>query len=198
MQTAPGTGRLALPALLVGLLALPLSLPLALLAAGLGVGIVWFHRDPPRHPPAAGIVSPADGRVSVLRREGGRIRVGVFMNVTDVHVNRAPIGETVRSVEHVPGAHRPAFRKDSDRNERLHVDFDTVRVTLIAGWFARRVHSHVDPGTSVDRGERIGHVSFGSRADVLLPPKISIDDVTVSEGDTVRAGETVVAKAPDE
>lgn len=195
MDTAPGTRRLALPALVGGLLALPLSLPLGILATILGVAIVWFHRDPPRTPPADGFVSPADGHVSVLRREDGRVRVGVFMNVTDVHVNRAPIGEPVQNVEHVPGAHRPAFTKDSDRNERLHVDFESIRVTLIAGWFARRIHSHVEPGDDLDRGARIGHVSFGSRADVLFPPNVSMEDVTVEKGDAVRAGETVIAES---
>ncbi|MGM0399210.1 MAG: protein sorting system archaetidylserine decarboxylase [Halobacteriota archaeon] len=192
MQLAPGTWRLAGPAFLAAVVVFFLSPLWSVGAAVLGLLILWFHRDPDRTPPASGIVAPADGRVSVRRREDGRVRVGVFMNVTDVHVNRAPIGGTLRERTHVPGANRPAFTKDSDRNERLHFAFDDVRVTLIAGWFARRIYPHVDPGEHVERGERIGHVSFGSRADVLLPETVTMDDVQVSKGDRVRAGETVL------
>ncbi|WP_435347193.1 protein sorting system archaetidylserine decarboxylase [Haloarchaeobius sp. HRN-SO-5] len=171
--------------------------PLAGLAfVVLAAGILHFFRDPPRSPPASGVVSPADGRVSVVREEGDRLRVGVFMNVTDVHVNRAPVDGTVREVEHTPGAHRPAFTKDSDRNERVHVRLDAAdgetEVTLIAGAFARRIHPWVEAGDELARGERLGHIAFGSRADVLFPPGVEMDDLLVSKGDTVRAGESVL------
>ena len=66
-------------------------------------------------------------------------------------------------------------------------------LTLIAGTVARRIHPYVDPGEELDRGERIGHISFGSRADVLLGPEYDLGDVRVTEGQQVRAGETVVA-----
>ena len=115
------------------------------------------------------------------------------MNVTDVHVNRTPVPGTVREVDHVPGANRPAFTKGSDRNERLHLHFDELRVTLVAGWFARRIHAHVGPGDRLERGDRIGHISFGSRTDVLLPESVSLETVRVAKGDRVRAGETVIA-----
>jgi len=193
MQLARGVWKLAVWPFLAAVGLLAISGPWAVVAALLGVGVLWFHRDPERNPPDHGVLSPADGTVSVLRREGDRVRVGVFMNVTDVHVNRSPVAGTVRSVEHVPGAHRPAFTKDSDRNERVHVAFDDLEVTLIAGWFARRIHPYVEEGDVLGRGEKIGHVSFGSRADVLLPPGVAIEDVRVEKGDTVRAGETVMA-----
>ncbi|MFW5938609.1 MAG: protein sorting system archaetidylserine decarboxylase [Halanaeroarchaeum sp.] len=193
MQLAPGTWRLAAPALVSGVL-LAFVAPVWGAGAGLlGALILWFHRDPNRTPSTSGFVSPADGRVSVLREEDGRVRVGVFMNVTDVHVNRAPAPGTLLERTHVPGGNRPAFTKESERNERLHFEFEDLRVTLIAGWFARRIYPHVEPGESVDRGDRIGHVSFGSRADVLLPEDVEMADVAVSEGDRVRAGETVLA-----
>jgi len=178
---------LALPALLLT--------PLASLAVlALAAGAVWFHRDPERSPPAEGVLAPADGRVSVLREEpDGRIRVGTFMNVTDVHVNRAPAPGTVASVEHTPGAHRPAFSKESERNERVTITAESWELTLIAGAFARRIHPTVAPGESVQRGERVGYVSFGSRADVVLPASVTLGDLRVSEGDRVRAGETVLA-----
>jgi phosphatidylserine decarboxylase len=192
-RLTPGIERYAVPPLV-------LAIPAAMLApaAGaalllLGAFVVWFHRDPERTPPATGVVSPADGRVSVVREEGEQVRVGVFMNVTDVHVIRAPLDGTVAYRNHRPGAHRPAFSKESDRNERVELRFDDHEVAMIAGWFARRIHPYAGVGDAVERGDRIGHVSFGSRADVLLPPAYDRVDVLVSEGDRVRAGETVVA-----
>ncbi|MFC6726448.1 phosphatidylserine decarboxylase, partial [Halobium palmae] len=135
---------------------------------------------------------PADGTVSVVREENGRVRVGVFMNVDDVHVNRVPAPGTVRSVDHRPGAHRPAFSKESDRNERIDVDVGEYEVSLIAGWFARRITPYVEAGDELERGDQLGHVAFGSRADVLLPEGVERADLLVSKGDTVRAGETVL------
>jgi phosphatidylserine decarboxylase len=176
-------------------LALPLAVlvpPAALVCLLAGLGALWFHRDPERSPPPSGIVAPADGRVSVIREEGDRVRAGIFMNVTDVHVNRAPASATVRSVEHTPGKHLPAFTKESDRNERVTIDCGEYELTLIAGAVARRIHPYVEAGDELDRGDRIGHISFGSRVDVLLPSEHDIEDVRVSSNQRVRAGETVL------
>lgn len=166
---------------------------LGLALVALAGAVLFFYRDPERTTPFSGAVSPADGRVSVLRKEKGRIRVGVFMNVTDVHVNRAPLPGTVERVTHEPGANRPAFSKESDRNEKLRIDCGEYEVVLIAGWFARRIHPYVEPGDELERGQRLGHISFGSRADVLLPERYTWDDINVEMGETVRAGETLVA-----
>ncbi|AZH27003.1 protein sorting system archaetidylserine decarboxylase [Haloplanus aerogenes] len=190
---APGARRFALPPLVA---ALPLAIvapPLGALALALGGFVIWFFRDPERTPPPNGVVAPADGRVSVVREEDDCLRVGVFMNVTDVHVLRAPMDGTVETATHRPGAHRPAFTKDSDRNERVDVTLDTHGVSMIAGWFARRIYPYLTAGDEVARGDRIGHIAFGSRADVRLPAEYDRDDLLVSEGDKVRAGETVVA-----
>ena len=154
-----------------------------------------------RPPPADGVVAPADGVVSVVRTEehdgDARVRVGVYMSALNVHVNRVPLGGTVAAVEHVPGGNRLAFSKDSEHNERVHVDVEGAhdyRVTLIAGAFARRIHPYVAAGDDLARGERLGHISFGSRADVLLPAGVVEEDLLVSEGETVRAGETRIAE----
>ena len=163
----------------------------------LGVAVLAFFRDPERSPPFEGVVSPADGKVSVIREERSRLRVGVFMNVTNVHVNRAPLPGTVDAVEHVSGSYRPAFSKDSDRNERVRIDVDgpegEYSVILIAGAFARRITTYVEPGDELARGDRIGHIAFGSRADVLLPRSFQGTHVQVSRGEAVRAGETIIA-----
>ncbi|OYR51502.1 phosphatidylserine decarboxylase [Halorubrum sp. Ea1] len=188
--------RLALVPALAGAATLPLFPPVGAALVALALGVLWFHRDPDREPPDADgtVVAPADGIVSVVREEGNRLRVGVFMNVTDVHVNRAPIAGEVREVRHRPGANRPAFSKESDRNEQVAIDFGEYELLVIAGWFARRIHPAVEPGDTVDRGERVGHVSFGSRADVILPADVDEDDLLAREGDTVRAGETIIAE----
>ncbi|PSQ27934.1 phosphatidylserine decarboxylase [Halobacteriales archaeon QS_9_68_17] len=198
MNLAPGGWRYAVPPALAAVPALIFSTGLAAGMLALAVGVVAFFRDPDRTPPLTGIVSPADGKVSVLREEGDRVRIGVFMNVWDVHVNRSPVDGTVGSVEHSPGAHRPAFSKESDRNEKVHVRYEDAEVTLIAGAFARRIHPYVEEGDDLTRGDRIGHIAFGSRADVLLPPEIDREDLAVEEGDAVTAGESVVATGPEE
>jgi phosphatidylserine decarboxylase len=197
VRVAPGTRRRALRA---GALCVPLALavpPAALLVPVFVALVVWFNRDPSRTPPPEGFVSPADGRVSVIREEDHdgetRVRVAVFMNVTDVHVNRAPAPCTVGPVEHTPGRHLPAFTKESDRNERVVFDCGDYEVTLIAGAVARRIRPLVESGAELDRGDRIGHITLGSRADVLFPPEVSLADVRVGRGEKVRAGETVLA-----
>ena len=188
---APGTWWYALPLLLFAGPLLWLDPSLGAGAALAGIAVLVFHRNPDRDVPESGYVSPADGKVSVIREEDGRLRVGVFMNVHNVHVNRAPTAGPIEDVTHTPGAHRPAFSKDSDRNERVHVDFPDYRVTLIAGAFARRIHLYVEAGDTVDRGERIGHISFGSRVDVLFPPDIERGELLVERGERVRAGQSV-------
>ncbi len=195
----PGAWRYFAIGVAVAVPAVVLSPPMAALALALAVGALWFHRDPERQPPESGIVAPADGHVSVLREEpdSGRLRIGIFMNVTDVHVNRAPAAGTVARVEHRPGANKPAFSKESDRNERVVIDCGGYEVALIAGWFARRIHPSVAPGDTLARGQRIGHISFGSRADVLLPAKYDASDVLVEPSEAVTAGVTKLVEERD-
>ncbi|GAA0514920.1 phosphatidylserine decarboxylase [Halorubrum aquaticum] len=188
--------RLALAPALAAAVTLPFVPPVGLGLVALTFGVLWFHRDPDRTPPdpERAVVSPADGTVSVVREEGTRLRVGVYMSAADVHVNRAPIAGNVREVRHRPGANRPAFDKESERNEQVAIDFGEYELLVIAGWFARRIHPAVEAGDRVERGDRVGHVSFGSRADVVLPADVERDDLLVNEGDAVRAGETIIAE----
>jgi phosphatidylserine decarboxylase len=166
-------------------------------AFGMGLLALAFHRDPEREAPRDGILAPADGRVSVVRREGECLRVGIYMGVTDVHVNRAPLSGRVESVTHSSGANRPAFSKESDRNERVEIDCGAFSVVQIAGAFARRIHPTVEAGDRIGRGERIGHISFGSRVDVLFPPAVDRANLNVEIDETVRAGETVLASGAE-
>jgi phosphatidylserine decarboxylase len=182
--------RYAAPPAVVGLFLLPFSLVGAAVAFLAGGAALGFHRDPDRSPPGDGLLAPADGTVSVVREADGRLRLGVFMNLTDVHVNRAPLAGTVEDVTHSPGKHWPAFTKESDRNEKVHIEFEEYTVVLIAGAVARRIHPYVEPGDSVGRGQRIGHISFSSRVDVIMPEGVEREDLRVEKGETVRAGET--------
>lgn len=230
MDFAPGAWKYAGLPLLAAPFALVISATAGVLSLAVGIGILAFFRDPERTPPPTGVVSPADGTVSVLREEGDRVRLGVFMNVWHVHVVRAPFDGRVADVEHVSGANRPAFSKESDRNERVHVRLETdseqlpasddvddgtgdvdrapvsdaeaeanaaadATVTLIAGAFARRIFPYVESGDDLERGQRVGHIAFGSRVDVLFPPSVDAEDLAVEPGDSMTAGETVVLES---
>lgn len=199
MRVAPGAKSYAAPPLIAAGPAFLISPTLGTACLALAVFVVWFHRDPIRTPPMSdGVVAPAHGKVTVIREEDdGRWRVGVYMSARDVHVNRAPLDGTVQSVEHRAGGHRFAFDKESEHNERVVIELEDHQVVLIAGAFARRIHPYVESGDDVERGNRIGHISFGSRADVVLPPVYDRDDIQVERGEKVRAGETLVASRAD-
>lgn len=210
-------GLIALAAALFVLLVLDWELlgwPL-LLASG---GVFAFFRDPERVVPQsdAAILSPADGRVTLITEvepplelqiddgsglpglaAGPVTRVSIFMSVFDVHINRTPVGGTVRRVVYIPGKFVNAeLDKASEENERQHILIersDGLRVgfTQIAGLMARRIVPFVKPGDIVAKGQRVGLIRFGSRVDVYLPAGT---DARVMIGQTVIAGETVIAE----
>jgi phosphatidylserine decarboxylase len=164
----------------------------ALPAVATAAAMVWFFRDPDRTPEEGRLVSAADGVVqSIEVQADGRTRVAVFMNPLDVHVNRAPAAGRVVSVEHRPGGYRPAFDKDSERNERMVWTLDSelgpLTVVQIAGVLVRRIVPYHRPGRALAQGERLGLIRFGSRVDVYLPAGVA---PAVRVGQRVRAGET--------
>jgi phosphatidylserine decarboxylase len=181
-------------------------------------GVFAFFRDPERVVPQGDdlVVAPADGMVTLicqvpppLELQGADAsgapglgsepvtRVSIFMSVFDVHINRAPVGGTVRRVVYIPGKFMNAdLDKASDENERQHVlierpDGRPIGCTQIAGLVARRIVPFVKPGDIVAAGQRIGLIRFGSRVDVYLPQGT---DTKVLLGQTVIAGETVLAE----
>jgi phosphatidylserine decarboxylase len=119
------------------------------------------------------------------------------MSVFDVHINRAPVGGTVRRVVYIPGKFMNAdVDKASDENERQHIliersDGTAVGFTQIAGLIARRIVPFIKPGDILAMGQRVGLIRFGSRVDVYLPAGT---DSRVVMGQTVIAGETVLAE----
>jgi len=148
------------------------------------------------------VTSPADGRVVDIDQDRGtgRGRIGIFLSLFDVHVNRSPVSGTVRNVTYRPGAFRPAYERSASAvNERNTLEMDSDRgsfdVSQIAGIIARRIRCFKKAGDRVERGERIGYIAFGSRTELTLPPGA---EIVVRIGDSVRGGETVVArfKAP--
>ncbi|MDR0764087.1 MAG: phosphatidylserine decarboxylase family protein [Synergistaceae bacterium] len=162
---------------------------------------LWFYRDPDRTPEgnADSWVSPADGRVVEITETdddfaGRSVRIGIFMNGFDVHVNRFPRDGTVQGIIHVPGKKWFAFApKSSEENERMYVRILTPegRATLvqIAGIMARRIVCYVKNGDSLARGERYGMIKLGSKVDIYMPEGVS---PAVRIGDRVKAGESVI------
>lgn len=157
---------------------------------------IVFFRDPGRYPNGDedDAVSPADGKVISIKNR----TICIFMNIHDVHVNRAPLSGTVTHIDYKPGGYIPAFNKDSDVNERNHIVMKTVTGTLeltqIAGVLTRRIVSYISEGTQLKRGERIGMIRFGSRVDVTLPEGYVF---TVKLNDKIKAGETIIAVRKD-
>ncbi|ADJ15263.1 protein sorting system archaetidylserine decarboxylase [Halalkalicoccus jeotgali] len=196
MKFASGAWWYVVPLLLLAFPAFVVSPMLGGLFVIGAAGTLFFFRDPERTPPFTGIVSPADGKISEIRTEGDQLRVCIFMNVHDVHVVRAPDDGVVQHVEHESGGYRPAFSKESDRNEKVRIGFEESEVTLIAGAFARRITPYVEEGEELERAERLGHIAFGSRVDVLLPPEIHYPDLRVERGEKITAGETKIASPP--
>ena len=169
-----------------------------------------FFRDPDRRcdevaPADDEVLSPADGVVMVagepqpgVAPEGDWQQVSVFLSVVDVHVNRSPYRGEVVSYDYRPGSFLAAYRKESaHRNERSELvvrDGDrTVVFRQIVGVLARRIVTRVQVGQRVSTGERVGLMKFGSRMDVFVPRECT---VTVTEGQRVRGGETVIARWP--
>ena len=185
----------------------------AMLLAGLTIWVAAFFRDPIRVTPTDPklIIAPADGLVTMITRvapppeladadgleAGDYTRVSIFMSVFDVHINRSPIAGRIRKIAYVPGKFLNAdLDKASEDNERQHFLVESaegVRIgfTQIAGLVARRILAFVRPGDTVDAGQRIGLIRFGSRVDVYLPdgtgPRVLLGQRTI-------AGETVIGE----
>ena len=183
---------------LIGWLASPLwGLPAVLLA----MFFLWFFRDPERviSTEPGLLVSPADGKVtdvSPVTVDGvARLRISIFLNVFDVHVNRSPISGVIREVKYHKGMFLNAMNAASaEQNEQNVVTVEgegqTVVFKQIAGLLARRIVFTKKVGDRVARGERVGLIKFGSRTDVVLDRSA---DIQVKVGDRVKGGSSVLA-----
>ncbi|MFY9268262.1 MAG: phosphatidylserine decarboxylase family protein [Candidatus Manganitrophaceae bacterium] len=165
---------------------------------------LWFFRDPHRRVPGEEglIVSPADGKiVDISRTEESRflkkptIKISIFLNVFNVHVNRVPIAAKIAGVFYNKGRFFAAnVPKASLENEQNAVVLETpsgkrILCIQIAGLIARRIVCRIKEGDILDRGERFGLIRFGSRVDLYLPIET---EIKVSMGQKVLGGETVI------
>lgn len=193
-------------------IATPLALAVILSAVGwqagavasfvLAVLVALFFRDPPRKVPSGEglILAPADGTVVQVTRysgselDGAATQLSIFLSVLDVHVNRAPFPTVVERIEYRPGGFRLAWRHEaSGANEQnlilLKAPQGRLLVKQIAGFVARRIVCRIVPGQTLQAGERIGMIRFGSRVDLIVPAKA---ELSVKPGDRVKGGVSVV------
>jgi phosphatidylserine decarboxylase len=180
------------------------SLPLWLAA----LFVLQFFRDPPREVPddPRAVVSPADGRIVAVQKardpwlERDALKISVFMNVFNVHSNRAPVDGTVKQAWYHAGRFlNAALDKASLQNERNALWLRTrsgadVTCVQVAGLIARRILCYVSAGAELARGERFGFIRFGSRVDVYLPLDAQL---VAAIGDKVYAAQSVLARLPD-
>jgi phosphatidylserine decarboxylase len=189
------TNHALTPTASLGLTAVPILLAFFFL---------WFFRDPERKIPGGpgDIVSPADGVVTeaewIETAGGSRLRISIFLNVFDVHVNRAPAAGTVKVVEYRQGGFLNAMKPESGiMNEQTLVVIDAgdyeISYKQIAGLLARRIVCAVKVGDRLERGQRVGMIKFGSRTDVLMPADA---ELRVKTGTRVKGGSSILAVLP--
>lgn len=172
----------------------------------LALFFLWFFRDPERVIPqeAGQIVSPGDGLVTeaewIETTGGSRLRISIFLNVFDVHVNRVPVSGVVKVCEFRKGEFMNAMKPQSVlNNEQTLITIDAggyeVSFKQIAGLLARRIVCKLKVGDRVERGQRMGLIKFGSRVDVLIPAEA---ELKVKTGMRVRGGSSVLAVVPEQ
>jgi phosphatidylserine decarboxylase len=198
-----------LPPLIIGLMLLTFPRNWAYVGGALFIFLALFvfsfFRDPDRLIPADPglIVSPADGRVVVLKEESDKGRPGkrisIFLAVWNVHVNRAPADGKITRLEYKPGKFLAAWAEEASLQNEQNIftqatEHGEIVYKQIAGWVARRVVSWKKEGEHVERGERIGLVRFGSRMDVWLPSEA---EIVVKLGDNVKGGSSILARMPE-
>jgi len=174
---------------------------------------IYFNRDPERKIPKTGIVSPADGKVIEIitvekKAEFGKgigytsfttgftvpvTMIRIFLNLFDVHVQRAPVEGTITEARHYPGKYAMAFKPSAWQNERAEIMIKSpkgpVKVVLVAGILARRIKLFIQNGQKVKKGERIGKILLGSQVCVILPKC----KTKLKRGQKVQAGKTIIA-----
>jgi phosphatidylserine decarboxylase len=165
--------------------------------------VAFFFRNPHRNPPTGSglVVAPADGRVVVVRRlsssdEAHGTLVSIFLSVFDVHINRAPVAGVITAAEYKRGTfHSATGERASVENEQNIVTINAGQTTVvfkqIAGLIARRIVFWKNVGDTVQTGERVGLIRFGSRTDLILPPDA---EVLISKGDKVKGGVSVIGR----
>jgi phosphatidylserine decarboxylase len=162
--------------------------------------LIIFFRDPDRTI-GKDVIACADGIIREVKSIsdpdiGTAWFISTFMNIYHVHVNRMPISGTITHIMHHSGSHLPAFKKESDRNERVVILVETVKgpvkIVLIAGTLARRIVTYIKKGDKVKKGDKISLIRLGSRVDIYLAKEMDLT-VLVNKKDKVKAGGSTLA-----
>lgn len=195
----------AVPTVLAGLGGWPW---LAVACGGVTGFVAWFFRNPARSVPVGDrlVVSPADGRVVAIHEEfeprylkSQATRISIFLNVFNVHINRAPCAGMVENISYQPGqflaADKPEATLHNEQNALMIASplGHKVLCVQIAGLVARRIVCWAIPGERLQSGERFGLIRFGSRVDMFLPMG---SHIAVHVGERVIGGETVIGELP--
>jgi len=181
----------------------PAKIVLLSSAAAILILTLNFFRDPDRKTPETDgiIVSPADGKVIVVKSNLSNYFVGenvnlisIFMSPLDVHVNRIPVSGTIENLKYHEGKYLAAFDEHAmNKNERMEIginsNYGKVLFTQVAGFLARRIVTELNVGDTVKIGDRFGMIKFGSRVDVIVPAEFKSN---VKLNDKVKAGETIL------
>ena len=192
--------KFVIPLLFAGVLLAFLHFPYAaLLLFVVAAFICYFFRNPERPIPQGEnlIISPADGRVVKIQQSpGGEQTISIFLNIFNVHVNRSPISGELKELEYKRGKFKVAYDEEASRvNEQniITIAGRDVKVVVrqVAGLIARRVICWKKPGSSLQRGELIGLIRFGSRVDLSVPGRVK---VLVKVGDQVRGGSSILGE----
>jgi phosphatidylserine decarboxylase len=214
-----GFARWGLAELLLGgglLAAVTIALaftPVWYLAIGTGLVLAWwisFFRDPRRTVPMEPglVVSPADGKIAEITKlehdefiGGPAVRIGIFLSIFNVHLNRSPVAARVVRLRYHPGKFLNALNPESAiLNENMVIGLEETAaphrkmiVRQIAGLFARKIVCDLKPGEEIGRGEKFGMIKLGSRTELILPDEPGLE-IKVKLGETVQAGSTVFAR----
>ncbi|APZ94566.1 phosphatidylserine decarboxylase family protein [Fuerstiella marisgermanici] len=183
---------------------------LAIAAGVIGILITWFFRDPHRaiSTEPGMVVSPADGKIVEIEEldhddfiGGPAVKIGIFLSIFNVHINRTPVAGRVIGLTYKPGKYLNALRPESAReNERLTVLFEETEapyrgmvIRQITGAIARRIVCWVKPGDTLERGQQFGMIKLGSRTELLIPREDGLE-IKTKLGDKVQAGSSILAK----
>ena len=193
-------------AFIISFITFPFFQIIGILFAILGFFIIYFFRDPNRSIPIEDfIVSPADGKIVYIGESnlpdelgitGDYLKISIFLDVFNVHVNRMPVSGNIKQITYIPGKFfRANVDKASKENERNIIllenkNKEKIVVVQIAGLIARRIVCELKNNQSVLKGDRFGMIKFGSRVDLYLPknylPLVSNDQIVI-------AGETIIS-----
>jgi phosphatidylserine decarboxylase len=199
-----------LPLLVAAILPAWAIMTIELILAVLGAWSLTFFRDPERHSPSNNkfLLAPADGRITNIETtneddfiDGSALRIGIFLSIFDVHINRSPCDAIVEKITYKEGKFKNAMNPESGRvNESNNMGLvrkdkpqDKLIVRQISGAVARRIVCKAKPGQQLARGEKFGMIKFGSRTELYVPISKSAKCL-VKIGDKVKAGLTPIVK----